>query len=68
MSPVEVQARQPRTVKQAAVELNVSVSTIRSWVGQRRIGSVRLGRAVRIPPTEIARLLETGFIPARPQL
>ena len=56
---------QPRTVKQAAEELNVSVSTIRAWVGQRRIGSVRLGRAVRIPSREISRLLETGFLPAR---
>jgi excisionase family DNA binding protein len=57
--------RQPRTVKQAAEELNVSVSTIRAWVGQRRIGCVRLGRAVRIPSGEIDRLLETGFLPAR---
>jgi excisionase family DNA binding protein len=59
--------RRPRTVKQAAEELNVSVSTIRGWVGQRRIGCLRLGRAVRIPSDEITRLLESGFVPARPQ-
>ena len=58
-------AKQPRTVQQAAMELNVSVSTIRAWIGQRRIGHVRLGRAVRIPTMEIARLLENGFSPAK---
>lgn len=61
----EVADRRPRTVKQAAEELNVSVSTIRAWIGQRRIGCLRLGRAVRIPTSEIARLLEAGFLPAR---
>jgi excisionase family DNA binding protein len=58
-------AKQPRTVPQAAQELNVSVSTIRAWIGQRRIGCIRLGRAVRIPSREIARLLEAGFVPAK---
>jgi len=67
MVNVDAVGRRPRTVKQAADELNVSVSTIRAWVGQRRIGSLRLGRAVRIPSDEIKRLLECGFIPARPQ-
>ena len=41
----------------------MSVSTVRSWVAQRRIGFIRLGRAIRIPPTEIQRLLTDGFIP-----
>ena len=55
----------PRTVDQAALELNVARSTIRAWIGQRRIGHVRLGRSIRIPAAEIARLLESGFTPAR---
>jgi len=62
---VIVQKQQPRTVAEAAVALNVSPSTIRSWVFQRRIGCVRLGRAVRIPGAEIDRLLEAGFVPAK---
>lgn len=33
--------RNPRTVKEAAAELNVSVSTVRAWVAQRRLGCVR---------------------------
>lgn len=53
----------PRTVSMAAEELNVSVSTIRAWIAQRKIGFVRLGRAVRVPAEEIRRLLEEGFVP-----
>jgi len=57
----------PLTVAQAANDLGLSVHTIRAWVGSRRIGYVRLGRSIRIPPAEIARLLEKGFVPARRQ-
>ena len=42
----------PRTIRQAADELNVSVHTIRAWVISRRIAHVRLGRAIRVPYTE----------------
>jgi excisionase family DNA binding protein len=59
------QATIPLTVRQAAQELNVSIHTIRAWMAQRRLGYVRLGRAVRIPETEIRRLLERGTVPAR---
>ena len=54
---------QPRTVEQAAKELSLSKATIRAWIAQRRLGHVRLGRAVRIPADEIRRLLETGYVP-----
>lgn len=57
-------AEQPRTVAQCAAELNVSQAAVRSWIAQRRIGFVRLGRAVRVPSAEIQRLLEAGFVPA----
>jgi len=55
--------RQPRTVEQAASELNLSRATIRAWIAQRRLGHVRLGRAIRIPADEIRRVLETGYVP-----
>ena len=55
---------QPRTVSEAAQELNLQPSTMRAWIAQRRIGHVRLGRAVRIPAAEIQRLLEAGYVPA----
>ena len=54
---------QPRTVEQAAEELNLSPATIRAWIVQRRLGHVRLGRAVRIPVEEIRRVLEAGYVP-----
>lgn len=53
----------PRTVEQAATELNLSRATIRAWIAQRRIGHVRLGRAIRIPAHEIQRILESGYVP-----
>lgn len=54
---------QPRTVEQAAAELNLSRATIRAWIAQRKLGHVRLGRAIRIPADEIQRLLRTGYVP-----
>ena len=56
-------SEQPRTVEQAAAELNLSTATIRAWIAKRRLGHIRLGRAIRIPVDEIRRLLETGYIP-----
>ena len=55
----------PLTVEETATELNVSRHTVRSWIAQRRLGHVRLGRAIRVPRAEITRLLETGFRPAK---
>ncbi len=53
-----------RTVEQAAIALSVSKHTVRAWIARRRIGCVRLGRAVRIPASEIIRLIELGTVPA----
>jgi excisionase family DNA binding protein len=51
-------------VPDAAELLALSPKTIWQWIGERRIGVVRLGRAVRIPQSEIERLLEEGSTPA----
>jgi excisionase family DNA binding protein len=59
-------SKQLRTVEQAAEDLNLSVHTIRAWIARRKIACVRLGRAVRVPVTEIERLLDEGTIPAAP--
>lgn len=53
------------TVRQAAERLGLRDSTLRAWIAQRRIGIVRLGRAVRIPLEEIERLIAEGSVPAR---
>jgi excisionase family DNA binding protein len=53
------------TVREAAERLGLRESTVRAWIAQRRIGVVRLGRAVRIPSEEIARLIAENTVPAR---
>lgn len=55
---------QPRTISEAATELGLSVHTIRAWVAARRIAHIRLGRAIRIPASEISRLIEENTVPA----
>jgi excisionase family DNA binding protein len=52
------------TVRQAAERLGLRESTVRAWIAKRRIGVVRLGRAVRIPPEEVQRLIAEGTVPA----
>jgi excisionase family DNA binding protein len=54
----------PRTVAQAATELNLSRATLRAWIAQRRLGHIRLGRAIRVPAAEIWRVLDAGYVPA----
>lgn len=52
-------------VPEAAEVLALSQKTVWQWIGMRRIGVVRLGRAVRVPQAEIDRLMEEGATPAR---
>lgn len=53
------------TVKQAADEMGLSARTIWAWVYARKIGVVRLGRAVRVPQQAIDELIEFGTVPAK---
>ena len=53
------------TVRQASEILGISPHTLRAWIAMRRIGVVRLGRAVRVPLAEIERLIADGRIPRR---
>jgi excisionase family DNA binding protein len=55
----------PLTVRQFAGDLNLSEPTVRTWLAQRRISCIRLGRAIRIPSSERDRLLSQGMVPAR---
>ena len=57
----------PKTVHEAAEALGLSPHTIRAWVAQRRIAHIRLGRAIRIPASEIIRILRDNTIPASPE-
>jgi excisionase family DNA binding protein len=52
------------TVREAAAALSLSVHTLRFWIATRRIGYVRLGRAIRIPASECERIINEGTVPA----
>ncbi len=65
LSPHTMANHKPLTVREVAESLSLSVATIRAWIASRRIGFVRLGRAIRVPRSEVERLLESGFVPPR---
>jgi len=60
----EGRLERPRTVREAADELGLSVHTVRAWIASRRLGHLRLGRAIRIPAAEIRRVIEKSTVPA----
>jgi excisionase family DNA binding protein len=53
--------------RQAADLLGMRPVTVRMWAATRRIGRVKLSRAVRIPESEVNRLIERNLIPALPE-
>jgi excisionase family DNA binding protein len=54
------------TTAQAAERLAIKESTVRAWLLARRLFHVRIGRrAVRIPLTEVNRIIAEGSVPAR---
>jgi excisionase family DNA binding protein len=56
------------TVKEAAKMLGLSVSGMYQRIGRRQIGVVRLGaRMIRIPKSEIGRLLSENLVPPLPR-
>jgi excisionase family DNA binding protein len=53
------------TVREVAADLGLCESAVRLWIARRRIEAVHLGRSVRIPTTEIERLIREGLTPLR---
>jgi excisionase family DNA binding protein len=53
------------SISEAAVLLGLRPSTIRAWIGRRKISSVHLGRRVMIPIEAIEVALSRGLVPAR---
>jgi excisionase family DNA binding protein len=46
--------------------LEIKEATVRKWLHERRIASVKVGsRAIRIPRSEVGRIIREGFRPAR---
>lgn len=55
------------TGAQVAEMLGLKPVTIRQWIAKRKLASVKVGdRAVRIPASEIEKIIERGFTPALP--
>jgi len=48
------------TIREAAQYLAVSVSTLYGWVWQRRIPFVKIGRALRFDPHDLAALIDAN--------
>lgn len=48
------------TVKEVASILNMAEITIRQWLGNGKIKAIRIGRTVRIPESEIKKLINRG--------
>jgi excisionase family DNA binding protein len=52
-------------IDEAAIALGLSPKTLRDWIAQRRLEIVRLGRAIRVSESEVARIIADGTVPAR---
>lgn len=50
------------TVSETAKKLGVRESTVRNWILFRQVTYVKLGAEVRIPESEIRRLISKGTI------
>ena len=50
-------------VKEVALRTGWKVSTVRKKIFRRELGYVKLGRSVRIPESELERLILNGFRP-----
>lgn len=48
------------TIREAAQYLAVSVSTLYGWVWQRRIPFIKIGRALRFDPHDLAAFIEAN--------
>jgi excisionase family DNA binding protein len=54
------------TIEDFAEALRVKSSCIRRWILERRITSVKVGRLVRIPSSEVGRIVQRGLRPFQP--
>jgi excisionase family DNA binding protein len=54
------------SVPEFATALNISVACARRWIFERKVSIVKLGRLIRVPYSEVERLVNVGTRPARP--
>jgi excisionase family DNA binding protein len=53
------------TVPEFATRLRVKCSTIRAWIRQGRVSVIHIGRLVRLPASEVERIITAGTRPAK---
>jgi len=53
------------TIPEFATALRVKPSCVRRWLLEEKITSIHVGRLVRIPASEVDRLIQAGTRPAR---
>ena len=51
------------TIKDVAERLRVSAACVYDWVRQHRVAYHKIVRAIRIPESEVRRLMEEGYRP-----
>jgi excisionase family DNA binding protein len=52
------------TVDEFADQLRITRACVRRWILERRVAVVKVGRLVRLPSSEVRRIVEEGFRPA----
>lgn len=53
------------TIPEFASALRIKPSCVRRWMTESKVTFVHVGRLVRIPETELERIIRTGTRPAR---
>jgi len=53
------------TVMEVGQRLGLKPSTVRLWISKGKFAHLRLGRSVRIPESEVTRVIEESTIPLR---
>ena len=60
-----MQSEQLLRIPEVAAQLTLRPVTIRSWLVRRKLSFVRVGRSIRIPRSEVERILSEGMVPRR---
>jgi excisionase family DNA binding protein len=66
MEAVHSMAEKLMNVHQFAEALGITSAAVRRWLWERRVTAVKVGRCVRIPQSEVERIINAGLRPARP--
>jgi excisionase family DNA binding protein len=57
---LQMQVKDLLKIKEAAALLNLSEHTLRMWIWQKRIPSIKLGRSIRLKRSDIEQLIHAN--------